>query len=106
MSAEATLALSTVPLIKKVASATSGSGFEELRSWINSTSARETLRPSPQNLPLPSTFSPARRPRAAAPLIEDPGDSLDLFGRVPFQRLRDRDVSPLDRYVHLVSFVG
>src|SRR5918993_558116 len=46
------------------------------------------------------------RPRDAAPIIEEPGDSLDLFGRVPFQRLRDRDVSPLDRYVHLVSFVG
>jgi hypothetical protein len=65
MSAEATLALSTVPLIKKVASATSGSGFEELRSWINSTSARETLRLSSKNLAIRSTFSVAYRSSAS-----------------------------------------
>src|SRR5215210_4987305 len=43
------------------------------------------------------------RPRDAAPVVEEPGDPLDLFSRVPLQRLRNRDVPPLDRYVHLLA---
>src|SRR5215218_6541143 len=65
MSAEASLAFRTVPLINRVASATSGSGFERLRSWINSTSARATLCASSKNLAVRSTFSVAYRSRAS-----------------------------------------
>jgi hypothetical protein len=59
MSWEASRALRTEPFMNRVASATSGSGIEGLRSWINSTSARETLRPSSKNLVTRSTFSKA-----------------------------------------------
>src|SRR5215212_1449661 len=56
MSAEASLAFKTAPLMKRVVSAISRSGIEGLRSCISSTSARETLWSSSKNLRIRSIF--------------------------------------------------
>jgi hypothetical protein len=65
MSSEASLALSTDPLMNNVASATSGSETARLRSCKSSTSARETLRSSSKNRATRSTFSLAYRSSAS-----------------------------------------
>src|SRR5215217_6827349 len=89
MSAEASLAFRTVPLINRVASATSGSGFERLRSWINSTSARATLCSSSKNLAVRSTFSVAYRSRAFVTGMFRPLTITSIWPLLPAARLRE-----------------
>jgi hypothetical protein len=93
MSSEASVALSTVPFMNSVASATSASTTEGLRAWTSSTSARESLPSESKNLLTRSTFSSAYRSSAGVTTMFRPLTNTSMYGLPSVGRCQPSAVS-------------